>query len=278
MGFIDAHCDRFGGVEQVCRVLTESGYGINASTYYSYRRTRTVSRRAMRDAELKSLIGAVYAESCGRAGARRIWQELNRRGHDVARCTVERLMREMGIAGGARGTAASPADRPAASPVIWAVGLAAVPMGVDTAYVALVIDVRSRRVLGWAVGAERRPGLVYSALETSLCRRGHAGSTSRLEIGLAGDLVESGLANEVGRPCGRREAAVLSSAIGLYRNALRARGRPSASLRALEAITESWVAWYNTSRRATRRLEHRPTHSASERGTAHVHHRDRDAA
>lgn len=92
MRFIDAHRERFG-VEPACRVL-----GVSVATYYA-RRQRPPSPRTLRDAELLAEIRAVHAANYGVYGSRRVWKALERQGTDVARCTVERLMREAGIEG-----------------------------------------------------------------------------------------------------------------------------------------------------------------------------------
>jgi putative transposase len=99
--FISGHKSRFG-VEPICRVLTEHGCPIAPSTYYDAVR-RGPSARAVRDEQLKAAITRVHAANYGVYGARKVWLQLNREGVAVARCTVERLMRELGLAGGRRG-------------------------------------------------------------------------------------------------------------------------------------------------------------------------------
>ena len=104
VAFIDEHRDRFGGVEPICRTLTEHDCKIAPSTYYAHhKRLAEPSARTVRDADLKPLIHQVFKDNYRVYGARKIWRELNRQGHIVARCTVERLMRESGIAGAVRG-------------------------------------------------------------------------------------------------------------------------------------------------------------------------------
>jgi putative transposase len=91
------------GVEPICRVLTEHGVEIAPSTYYGAR-ARAPSKRALRDAEVTVLIAAAREHRFrARFGARRMWLHLRAGGHDVARCTVERLMAEQGWAGALRG-------------------------------------------------------------------------------------------------------------------------------------------------------------------------------
>ena len=100
VAFIDEHRDRFGGVEPICGTLTEHDCQIAPSTYYAHKkRLETPSARSVRDEELKERIQEVYTSNYRVYGARKIWRELNRQGHAAARCTVERLMRELGITG-----------------------------------------------------------------------------------------------------------------------------------------------------------------------------------
>jgi putative transposase len=99
--FISGHKGRFG-VEPICRVLTEHGCPIAPSTYYDAVR-RPPSARTRRDEQLRAAIMRVHADNYGVCGARKVWLALNREGVPVARCTVERLMRELGLAGARRG-------------------------------------------------------------------------------------------------------------------------------------------------------------------------------
>jgi putative transposase len=107
--FIAEHADRTDGglrwgVEPICRVLSEHGCPIAPSTYYDARtNAEPPSRRELRDAQLKDEIARVHAENYGVYGARKVWLALDREATPVARCTVERLMRELGLAGARRG-------------------------------------------------------------------------------------------------------------------------------------------------------------------------------
>jgi putative transposase len=100
--FIDEHRTRLGGVESICRVLTEHGIQIAPSGYYAAKR-RPPSGRAVRDEALLADIRRIHAANYGVYGARKIWHELRREGKRVARCTVERLMRQAGLTGAVRG-------------------------------------------------------------------------------------------------------------------------------------------------------------------------------
>ncbi|HEY6356651.1 MAG TPA: IS3 family transposase [Vicinamibacterales bacterium] len=101
MRFIAGHKTRFG-VEPICRVLTQHGCAIAPSTYYDAMR-RARSARSRRDEQLRAAISRVHRDNYGVYGARKVWLELNREGTQVARCTVERLMRELGLRGARRG-------------------------------------------------------------------------------------------------------------------------------------------------------------------------------
>ena len=156
---IDANRDRFG-VEPICRVL-----GVATSTYYA-RKTRPPSARRVRDQRLKTEIRRVWDANYQVYGARKVWHQLQRDGIQAARCTVERLMRELGLAGAVRGRpkrTTIPADPPGARPVdlverrfsapvpnrLWVADLTYVRTWSGFVYAALVIDVFSRRIVGW---------------------------------------------------------------------------------------------------------------------------------
>ena len=117
IAYIDVNKDRFG-VEPICQVLP-----IAPSTYYAAR-PRPPSARALRDAELKAEIARVHAENFGVYGARKVWRQLHREGIAVARCTVERLMRELGLRGAVRGKPAGPPRpmRPPPGRPTWSIG------------------------------------------------------------------------------------------------------------------------------------------------------------
>jgi putative transposase len=154
------------GVQSICAVLIELGVQIAASTYYD-QVNREPSRREVRDDELKEHIRRIHAANYGVYGARKVWLALNREGIEVARCTVERLMAELGLTGAVRGkarrttiadpTAARPADlvgrrfAPSAPNRLWMADLTYVSTWSRFAYVAFVTDAYARRILGWRV-------------------------------------------------------------------------------------------------------------------------------
>jgi putative transposase len=197
--FIAEHADRTDGglrwgVEPICTVLSEHGCPIAPSTYYD-NRDRPPSRRRVRDAELIALIETDRSQSRFVAGqrARKMWLRLRSQGHDVARCTVERLFREIGIAGVTRAkqprtTTPDPkADRPTdlvdrqfvgTSPnQLWVADFTYVPTWEGMVYVAFVFDVFSRMVVGWRAASSMTTPLALDALEMAIWARRKQGIT-----------------------------------------------------------------------------------------------------
>jgi putative transposase len=189
--FIREHKSRFG-VEPICRVLSQHGFQIAPSTYYDAS-ARVPSARARRDELLKPAITRVHADNYGVYGARKVWLALNREGTQVARCTVARLMRELGLRGARRGkrvrttvadpAAARPADlvrrqfSPAAPDRLWVADYTYVPTWAGMVYVAFVIDAYSRRILGWRAATSMKTVLVLDALEQALWTRRRDGAS-----------------------------------------------------------------------------------------------------
>ncbi|MFD5430476.1 IS3 family transposase, partial [Streptomyces sp. NPDC127084] len=190
---MDEHRGRFGGVEPICRTFTEHDCKIAPSTYYAHKkRLETPSARFVRDEELKERIQEVYTSNYRVYGARKIWHELNRQGHAVARCTVERLMRELGIAGAVGGKKVittitdAAADRApdlldrdfvASAPNrCWVADFTHVATWSGVVYVAFVVDTFSRRIVGWSASTNKETKLVLDALEMALWQRDRDGS------------------------------------------------------------------------------------------------------
>lgn len=194
--YIDAHRDRIVegrplGVEPICEVLTESGVRIAPSTYYAAR-NRQPSARAVRDAELVQDIKTAHKANLGVYGARKIHAVLNREGVSVARCTVERLMRAEGLRGIPREKARRTTFGDGAETVrpedlvkrkfiatgpnqLWVADLTYVRTHAGWTYVAFVLDVFSRMVVGWQVSTSLRTDLALDALDMGLWARGRAG-------------------------------------------------------------------------------------------------------
>ena len=186
------------GVEPICEQLTELGGKIAPSTYYEHRSTPP-STRQLRDAELKPRVAAVHAANYGVYGARKVWLTLNRERaqHEpvIARCTVERLMAELGLAGAVRGKvkrttisdpkAAKPHDlvnrnfRPLAPDRLWVTDFTYVSTWSGWCYTAFVIDAYARRILGWSVATTMTSPLVVDAVEQGIWTRQREGKDHR---------------------------------------------------------------------------------------------------
>jgi transposase InsO family protein len=186
VSFIDDHRDTYG-VEPICRVLP-----IAPSTYYALKAREAdpsrLPRRLVRDERLREEIERVWKENRAVYGARKVWLQLKREGFEVARCTVERLMAQMGLRGVSRGRAfkrttivddASQrpadlvqrnfrADRPNR---LWVADLTYVATWAGFVYVAFVVDVFSRRIVGWRVSRSLHSELALDALEQALHAR-----------------------------------------------------------------------------------------------------------
>ncbi|WP_369384200.1 IS3 family transposase [Streptomyces sp. cg36] len=182
---MDEHRDRFGGVEPICRVLTEHDCKIAPSTYYAHHKRLTApSSRTLRDTELKILIQEAYDANYRVYGARKIWRHMNRQGQTVARCTVERLMRELGITGAVCGkrviTTIPDPCAPRAQDLVdrdfvasapnrcWVADFTHVATFSSVVYVAFVVDTFSRRIVGWPASAAKQTRLVLDALDMGL--------------------------------------------------------------------------------------------------------------
>ena len=275
--FIDAHRSRFG-VEPICRVLSEHGVQVAPRTYYAAK-TRAPSARAARDAELLEAIKAVHgdrAKGRGVAGYRKVWHLLRRGGVDVARCTVERLMRREGLRGAVRGrrfrttipdqTAARPADlvgrdfTASAPNRLWCVDFTYVPTWSGMCFTAFVTDVYSRRIVGWRTHDRMPTELPLDALEMALWVRDRAGAdvTGVVHHSDAGAqyvalryterLADAGALASIGTVGDSFDNALAESVIGLYKTECVRLDGPFRTVDELELATLSWVHWYNTQR------------------------------
>lgn len=276
MAFIDEHRDVFG-VEPICRVLSEHGARIAPSTYYDARHRRP-SRRALRDAEIEALIAdARQRRFLARYGARKMWLHLRRNGHDVARCTVERLMARNGWQGALRGTrvrttiadpeaarAADLVDRDftATAPNrLWVADFTYVATWSGTVYVAFVIDVFSRRIVGWRAATRMRTELVLDTLEHALWTRKQAGVTEvaglvhhtdagsqYTSFAFTQRLIDAGVDGSVGSVGDAYDNALAESQIGAYKTELIRPEGPWRDVDHVELATLHWVHWFNHER------------------------------
>jgi transposase InsO family protein len=263
IAYINRNRHRYG-VEPICQVLP-----IAPSTYYQARRCPS-SARAVRDRQLKAEITRVHAEHFGVYGAQKVWRQLHREGIAVARCTVERLMRELGLRGAVRGrtrrtttpdaAAARPADlvdrdfaaqRPNQ---LWVADLTYVATWSGFVYVALVIDAFSRFIVGWQASRSLRTDLALDALEMAIWRRQaqldglvhHSDRGSQyLSIRYTERLAEAGAVTSVGSRGDSYDNALAETIIGLYKTELIRRRGPWKGLDEVEYATLEWVDWFN---------------------------------
>jgi transposase InsO family protein len=266
VSFIDTHRDLYG-VEPICRVLP-----IAPSTYYEHKAREAdagrLSARARRDAELCAHIRRVWQENFGVYGARKVWRQMNREGIPVARCTVERLMRRLGLRGAVRGrkfkttvpdvAAALPFDRverdfTAVRPnALWVADLTYVATWQGFVYVAFVIDVFSRWIVGWRVSRSLRTDLALDALEQAIYDREitdtlvhHSDRGSQyVSIRYTERLAEAGIEPSVGSRGDSYDNALAESIIGLYKTEVIERRGPWRHLEAVEFATLEWVNWF----------------------------------
>lgn len=271
--YITDHRERFG-VEPICAVLP-----IAPSTYFRIRAQQQDgtqrAMRAKRDDELRVLIQRVYDENYGVYGPRKVWRQLRREGHTVARCTVERLMRQMGLSGAVRGrawtvtTQSQPAlDRPAdlvdrafvatRPNQLWVSDFTYVATWAGFVYVAFVVDVFARRIVGWRVSSSMRTDFVLDALEQAIYARGDttpAGlvhhsdqGTQYLSMRYTDRLADAGIAPSVGSRGDAFDNALAESVIGLFKTEVIQRLGPWRNLEGVEFATLTWVDWFNTRR------------------------------
>jgi putative transposase len=263
IAYIHAHKDRYG-VEPICRVLP-----IAPSTYYQATR-RSPSARAVRDTQLKAEIRRIHAEHFGVYGARKVWRQLQREGIAVARCTVERLMDELGLEGVRRGKphktttpdaiTTRPADLVARDfsatrpNQLWVADLTYVATWSGFVYVAFVIDAFSRFLVGWQAAGSLRTDLALDALEMAIWRRQaqldglvhHSDRGSQyLSIRYTERLAEAGAVTSVGSRGDSYDNALAETIIGLYKTELIRRRGPWRGIDDVEYATLEWVDWFN---------------------------------
>jgi transposase InsO family protein len=268
--FIDQHREVYG-VEPICAVLP-----IAPSTYF--RRTAqqqapaTRSARARRDDEVRAAIQRVWDANDQVYGPRKVWKQLHREGHRVARCTVERLMRALGLRGVRRGRAWVTTTRPDMSPTrpadlvarrftatrpnqLWVADFTYVATWRGFVYVAFVIDVFARRIVGWRVSASLATDFVLDALEQAIYERCGAGAealihhsdrgTQYVSMRYTDRLSEARIAPSVGRRGDSYDNALAETIIGLFKTEVIQRKGPWRTLAAVEFATLTWVDWFN---------------------------------
>jgi putative transposase len=272
IAFIDEHRARHG-VEPICRVLP-----IALSTYHAHAARRVdpakLPARARRDITLRTEIQRVYEENFQVYGVRKVWRQLLREEIAVARCTVARLMRTMGLQGVVRGkkvrttisNAAAPcpldrvnrqfkAPRPNA---LWVSDFTYVTTWAGFVYVAFVIDTFARRIVGWRASRTAHAGFVLDALEQALhARRPVRGGglvhhsdrgVQYVSIKYTERLAAAGIEPSVGSVGDSYDNALAETINGLYKAEVIHRCGPWRSFEAVEFATLEWVDWFNNRR------------------------------
>ena len=270
--FIDDHRDQYG-IEPICAVLP-----IAPATYHLHHaRQLDPSRRctrAKRDDERRVDIQRVWTEEQQVYGPRKVWLELGRQGISMARCTVQRLMAEMGLRGVVRGrawTTTTDASGATRSPdlverkftatrpnQLWVSDFTYVATWRGFVYVAFVIDVFSRRIVGWRVSDSMRTDFVLDALEQAVCERGATAlaglvhhsdrGTQYVSMRYTDRLADNGIAPSVGSRGDAYDNALAESVIGLFKTEVIRRLGPWRHLEAVEMAVLTWVNWFNTRR------------------------------
>ena len=271
MAFVDDHRDEYG-VEPICRVLP-----IAPSTYYEQKVRQAdpyrLPPRIRHDMALRDEIQRVWDENFQVYGARKVWLQLIREAHRVARCTIERLMRQMGLQGAIRGkrskvttVADGGSHRPpdlverdftASQPnQLWVADLTYVASWTGFVYVAFVIDVFSRMIVGWRVSNRLRSDLALDALEQALHARpdsdGLVHHSDRggqyLSIRYTERLAQSGIESSVGSVSDSYDYALAETIIGLFKTEVIHPRGPWRNLEHVEFETLKWVDWFNNRR------------------------------
>ena len=265
--FIDQHRDTYG-VEPICAELP-----IAPSMYYEHKarevNLQRLPARHLRDTEMKIEIRRVWEDNFRVYGARKVWKQLNREQVRIARCTTERLMQKLGLQGVKRGkgykttipddAAARPADLvqrefTATRPnQLWVADITFVATWRGVVYIAFVIDVFARCIVGWRVWNSLKTDLVLDALEQALyARTGTQGlvhhsdrGSQYLSIRYTERLAEAGIESSVGSVGDSYDNALAETIIGLYKTeVIRSRG-PWKNIDEVEYATLEWVDWFN---------------------------------
>jgi putative transposase len=272
IAFIDDHRVTYG-VEPICKVLP-----IAPSTYHDRVAKRhdpsKLSARAKRDAALKVEVRRVFEENFRVYGVRKVWRQLQREGTGVARCTVTRLMRQMGLEGAIRGKPVRTTVRDKAAPcpldrvnrrfqapapnMLWVSDFTYVANWTGFVYVAFVIDAYARRIVGWRVSRTAHAGFVLDALEQALHeRRPLRGSglvhhsdrgVQYVSIKYTERLAAAGIEPSVGSVGDSYDNALAETINGLYKAEVIHRRGPWRSFEAVEFATLEWVDWFNNRR------------------------------
>lgn len=272
--FIDDHRDEFG-VGSICSVLP-----IAPSSYYTHLAVRRDPEKAFDRVKQDALdckeIKRVFEGNRSCYGARKVWHQLRREGFDIARCTVERLMKSMGIEGVKRGKKVTTTNPDTAQPCpddkvnrkfeaqfpnqLWISDFTYVSTWQGMAYVAFITDVFARKIVGWRVSTSMNTSFVLDALNQAICQRRPANDQSLthhsdrgsqyLSIRYSDRLVEAGIDASVGTVGDSYDNAMAETIIGLFKTEVINMPNlgPWKSVGQLEWETAKWVHWYNTQR------------------------------
>ena len=272
IAFINDHRQVYG-VEPICKVLP-----IAPSTYHAHVAKRAdpgkLSARARQDLALQPEIARVFAENFEVYGVRKVWRQMARERFEVARCTVERLMRGMGLQGVIRGKPVRTTLQDKAAPcpldhvnrvfhapapnMLWVSDFTYVSTWTGFVYVAFVIDVYARRIVGWRTSRTAHASFVLDALEQALherrpTRRGglvhHSDRGSQyVSIRYSERLAEAGIEPSVGSVGDSYDNALAETINGLYKAEVIHRRGPWRSFETVEFATLTWVDWFNNRR------------------------------
>ncbi|MGC1762003.1 MAG: IS3 family transposase [Pseudolabrys sp.] len=272
IAFIDDHRE-VHGVEPICKVLP-----IAPSTYHAHVAKRTdpkkLSTRAKQDLALTPEIARVFAENFDVYGVRKVWRQLQRESFDVARCTVERLMRGIGLRGVIRGkpVRTTISDKAAPCPLdhvnrqfhaprpnaLWVSDFTYVSTWTGFVYVAFVIDAYARRIVGWRTSRTAHASFVLDALEQALHDRqpAHRGGlvhhsdrgSQYVSIKYTERLAEAGIEPSVGSVGDSYDNALAETINGLYKAEVIHRRGSWRTMEAVEFATLGWVDWFNNRR------------------------------
>ena len=267
VSFISDHRAEYG-VESICANLP-----IAPSTFYEHKAREAdpnrLPDRAKRDLELCVDIQRVWEDNFQVYGARKVWRQMNREDIEVASCTVERLMKHLGIEGARRGRSCrttivdNAAERPAdlvqrqfvadRPNQLWVADITYVATWGGFAYVAFVTDVFARRIVGWRVARSMRTDLVLDALEQALWSRRDAEGvihhsdrgSQYLSIRYTERLAEAGVESSVGSTGDSFDNALAETINGLYKTEIIHRRGPWRTVDDVEYATLEWVDWFN---------------------------------
>jgi transposase InsO family protein len=272
IAFIDDH-RAVHGVEPICKVLP-----VAPSTYHDHAAKRAdpgkLSARAQRDMALKPQIARVFVENFEVYGVRKVWRQLGREGVPVARCTVERLMADLGLQGVIRGKPIRTTVQDKAAPcpldhvnrqfhvpapnMLWLSDFTYVSTWSGFVYVAFVIDAYARRIVGWRVSRTAHANFVLDALEQALHERRptHRGGlvhhsdrgSQYVGIRYTERLAEAGIEPSVGSVGDSYDNALAETINGLYKTEVVHRRGPWRNFEAVEIATLTWVDWFNNRR------------------------------